>query len=209
MHAGAVVAAETLARRWAGPGERHSWAPSSGAPPFLLPIMLPTTVHCAAALGLHAALASARPVERLALPRFERIKAAELWSTSDFEFAARYRASLEDGARALSTLDEASRVFVLDFASPFSAGLGLEPPRGDISWQHWNRNLNAEHFVPPDQLLQDVRVVMEPKWGINGEPLRALYGGYIADHFAPVRETEFWRVHLRRDTPARVQASAR
>ena len=64
--------------------------------------------------------------------------------------------------------------------------------------------------MPPDELLQDVRIVMEPKLtstefppeqpnsarGIGG--LRQVYGTYIATYFDLVRETEHWRLHLRR-----------
>jgi hypothetical protein len=156
-------------------------------------------VHCAMTLGLHAALAATRSGEEFGLPGFSRIRLAKLWSPFDYEFSARYVASLREGAGVLSGLaPQPSHVLVLDFVNPFSAGLGLAPPRGDMSWLHWGRNVDATRFMPPEQLFLDVRIVMEPTWGINAVPLRDLYGPYLAANFDLIRETAGWRVHVSR-----------
>jgi hypothetical protein len=56
LHAAAAVAAETILRNEDGevvdPGERR-WSLSAGAKLLFLALVLPTIVHCAAALGLH------------------------------------------------------------------------------------------------------------------------------------------------------------
>jgi hypothetical protein len=90
-------------------------------------------------------------------------------------------------------------VSVLDFANPFSAGLGLPPPRGDNAWLHWNRNVSDDHFIPPEQLFRNVEILMQPKWGINNIPLYNLYGEYVRAVFEPVRESSGWVVWRRRD----------
>src|SRR5215204_1739231 len=90
----------------------------------------------------------------------------------------------------------------LDFVSPFSAGLGLAPPQGDSAWLHWGRNVNAAHFLPPEELFHGVEVLMVPKWGINNVPLIDLYGTHISRAFDPVRETEFWTVYRKRERQA-------
>jgi hypothetical protein len=153
-------------------------------------------------LGLHAALATTRSGEDFGLPKLDRVRLANLLP-GDYVPSAKYLATLQDGARALTALDQApTRVFVLDFVSPFSAGLGLEPPRRDSSWQHYERNFDDTHFVPPEQLLQDVRIVMEPKWPVEDYTYRGLkgaYGPYLAQNFEIARETEYWTVHVRRD----------
>jgi hypothetical protein len=209
LHAGAVVAAERLMRAepsW--PGRPRS-ALAVAAPLLVVALLLPTIVHCALALGLHAGLATARAGQPLGLPGFGRIAVPHLWSPEHRDFTVRYLASIEDGARALGALSPApSHVFVLDFVNPFSAGLGLTPPRGDSSWLHWGRNVNDARFIPADQLFRDVRIVMEPKWGINVDPLRQLYGGHIAAHYDLAHETELWKIHvarpgLERDEPVR------
>jgi hypothetical protein len=106
---------------------------------------------------------------------------------------------VRDGARLLATLQEKPQnVSVLDFANPFSAGLGLKPPEGDNAWLHWGRNIDAAHFLPPEQLFAGVQVMMDPKWGINSAPLRGLYGDYIRTAFEPLRESDFWEVRQRR-----------
>jgi hypothetical protein len=215
LHAGAVVAAETLMRSQGASAQgRKASPPASAAPLLLLALLLPTIVHCALALGLHAGLASASPQAASGLPRLSRISLPRLPTPGDHDFSERYLASIEDGARALSRLSTpVSHVFVLDFANPFSAALGLVPPRGDMSWQHWGRNVDAAHFLPPDQLFRNVRIVMEPTWGVNVDPLRHIYGGYIAAHFQVATETEGWRVHVAQsrqpDGPGFVEAQSR
>jgi hypothetical protein len=218
LQAGAVVAAETLLRSAPGKAVRESvqrertgsveWArsPSSvsraAAPLLAFALLLPTIVHCALGLALHAGLAATEAGRSFGLRALERISLPRLWIPGDHDFVARYLASVEDGARALARFPSPSHVFVLDFANPFSAGLKLAPPRGDASWLHWGRNVDDGHFLPPDTLLRDVRIVMQPKWGINVVPLQGLYGAYIAAHFEVLGETRDWTIHLARDRPA-------
>ncbi|HLM39332.1 MAG TPA: hypothetical protein VK434_07015 [Microvirga sp.] len=201
LHAGAAVAAEILLRLEDRRQEPGSNPPplAAGAPLLLLALLLPTGLHCLMALGLHAGLAAARAGEPFGLPGFERVRLALLWSPGDHAFSTAYLASVRNGARLLATLPEKPRnVSVLDFANPFSAGLGLDPPRGDNAWLHWGRNVDAAHFLPPERLFAGVQVVMDPKWGINSEPLRGLYGDYIRTAFEPLRESDAWVVRQRR-----------
>jgi hypothetical protein len=203
LHAGAAVGAEMAMRSDQLESKNHPVA--TGIPMLFLALVLPTAVHCLLALGLHAGLAATRAGESFGLPRFDRIRLALLWAPGDHAFSTGYLASIRNGARVLSSLPEPKHVSVLDFANPFSAGLGLPPPRGDNAWLHWGRNVNAEHYLPPEQLLGSVRLLMEPKWGINNIPLSHLYGDYIRAAFEPIRETEFWVVHLRRAAEATAQ----
>jgi hypothetical protein len=202
IHAGAAVAAELLLRS----GSQQQAAKSNpvplaaGAPLLLLALLLPTGLHCFMGLGLHAGLAASKAGEPFGLPGFERVRLALLWSPSDHAFSTAYLTSVRDGARLLSALPEKPQnVSVLDFANPFSAGLGLKPPRGDNAWLHWGRNVDAAHFLPPDQLFAGVQVLMDPKWGINSAPLRGLYGEYVRTEFEPLRESDFWTVRQRRE----------
>jgi hypothetical protein len=94
-------------------------------------------------------------------------------------------------------------VSVLDFANPYSAGFGFDPPRSDSSWLHWGRNVNAKHFIPPEDLLADVEVVMVPRWGVNNLPLWDLYGPFIRTNYEVVADTPGWTLHLRRQRQAR------
>jgi hypothetical protein len=126
------------------------------------------------------------------------VRLAQLWSPGDRDFSIAYLASIRDGAKLLEGVPDARRVSVLDFANPYSAGLGLAPARDDSAWLHWGRNVNEEHHLTGEQLLGGVEFLMEPKWGINNVPLSTLYGGYIRAAFEPVRESEFWVVHRRR-----------
>jgi hypothetical protein len=211
LYAGAAVAAERLARSEGATPERERWPVGLGAPLFFLAFVLPTIVHCTIALGMHAALAGTRAGEEVNLPGFRGIRLINLWTWGEHEAATRYLAGVQDGARALDGLDpKPGHVFVLDIGNPFSAGLSLEPPRGDSPSLQWGRTIDETHFVRPERLLEDVRIVMEPKLlgsdappvqpnseiGVGG--LKQVYGAYIAANFNVVRESDHWRVHLRR-----------
>jgi hypothetical protein len=201
LHAGAAVAAEILMRSHP---QRSSHAMSSlplaaGAPLLLMAMILPPLLHCSIALGLHTAMATARAGEAFDLPRFGQIRLISPWLSGERTLMHTYLASIENGARILESLPEKpTKVSVLDFANPFSAGLGLTPPRGDSAWLHWERNVDASHFFPPEQYFADVEVLMLPKWGINNEPLRELYHAYIDEAFEPIRENNGWTIYRRR-----------
>jgi hypothetical protein len=179
-------------------------------------LVLPTIIHCAAALGLHAAAASTGAGQALALPHFERVRLANLWTWGEYDTAAQYLTTVEDGVQALSGLDATKEsVFVLDLGNPFSIALGAPPPEGDTPWLQWDRTLNAAAFIPPDRLLEHVTFVMEPK--LTGEAaktqpegasLRTVYGSYIAANFDLLRETEHWKIY-RRAQSSKPQAALR
>jgi hypothetical protein len=207
LHAGAAIAAQLVLT----PNERaaEQTTISAGAPFLFLALVLPTTFHCFLALSLHAALATAQTGEPFGLPRFERIQLARLWTAGDYQFSKEYLASIREGARVLEGLpSKPQAVAVLDFVNPFSAGLGLTPPRGDSVWLHWGRNVCTEHHLPGERLFGNVRVLLEPRWGINNQPLRDLYGPYLRQAYEPVIETSSWTVHLRRDASGADQQTA-
>jgi hypothetical protein len=201
IHAAAAVATEMLLRSREQPlHERKFTSPAAGSPFLLLALVVPTSIHCFLALSLHSTLAFTKSGETFGLPKFEQIRLAHLWSAGGYEFMSAYLKSIQDGARTLADLTGSHQnVSVLDFANPFSAGLGLPPPRGDNAWLHWNRNVSDDHFIPPEQLFRNVEILMQPKWGINNIPLYNLYGEYVRAVFEPVRESSGWIVWRRRD----------
>jgi len=203
IHAGAAVAAQMLLQFAAHPsasGERPL-SLGFGSPLLLMALILPTLLHCLMALGLHTALALSHSGQAFDLPQFAEIRLISPWLSKEKTLMHTYLASIEDGAHALKNLPEKpSKVAVLDFSNPFSAGLDLPPPRGDSAWLHWGRNVGGTHFIPPEKLLADVEVLMLPKWGINNIPLRTLYQTYIDAVFEPLRETDGWTI-LRRKNP--------
>ncbi len=197
LHAGMVVGAAMLLREARGAdirGPALSWVAAAA--------LLPTAVHGLLAIGLHAALASERPGRDFGLPHFSGLHLARTW-TVDPSFAgySDYLDSLADGAAAIRRLGaEGRRIVVLDFVSPFSAGLGLPPPKGDNAWHHWGRNFDMRHHLAPEDLLADALVVMEPKRPIEEGTARALseiYGRFLAGRFDRVVETPFWRIRVR------------
>jgi hypothetical protein len=192
IYAGSAVAAQRI---MAGGG------PVAPAMPLLLlAFTLPPTLYHASALVLHSVLATANAGAPLGLPNFQGVRYARLWSRGDGGFSRLYVGSFQGGGAALASLgQDIGPVATLDFVNPFSAGLGLRPPRGDNAWLHWNRNVSRDHHLQPEQLYRDVKIIMEPKIGINSVQLRGIYGPFIDRHFTPVRETDEWTIHIRRE----------
>ena len=190
-----VIRAAQLWNRW-------GVAASFAACLAVLGLIGPEIVQRSRALGAHVALALRPPARDFGLPRFDTVRLAAIGTPGDLSFGLTYIATLEDGARALAALDTApSHVFVMDFVNPFSAGLGLEPPRGDSSWHHASRTFDAAHFIPPEQMFRDVRIIMDPKEPVEGstaDELRIAYRDYLAVNFDLALETEYWRIHLPR-----------
>jgi hypothetical protein len=214
LHAAAAVAAETILRHEEGqaldPGERR-WSLPAGAKLLFLALVLPTIVHCAAALGLHTVTAATRAGQAVALPGLGEVRLANLWTWSEYDMGAAYVATLQDGAEALSGLDrKPNGIVVLDLANPFSMILNAPPPTGDAPWLQWDRTLNASSFIPAETLLAGAEIVMEPKPAPGSDApspqLPSLYGPYIAANFSLVRETEHWKIH-RRSQPSDPQAT--
>ncbi len=203
LPAGAAVAAEMLARLGPSAASRKSPSPIAGTQLLLLAFVLPTSLHNAAALGLHAGLAVTQQGQAVPLPKFDRIRLVQLWTEDNYPLFSRYLASLGDGAQALANLGvKAEHVHVLDFVGPFSAGLGLAPPQGDSTWHHWGRTVNEHHHLPPETLLRDVRVVMEPKWPVEvstAEGLRRIYADYLSEHYELEEETADWKIYVLRE----------
>ena len=205
LAAGVAVAVEIMARADGPAADRQRRTMTAGAQLLLLAFVLPASIQHAAALGLHAALAATKQGLAAPMPNFDRVRLAQLWSEGDYPLFSRYFASLDDGARALASLEGPSgKVLVLDFVGPFSAGLGLKPPYGDSTWYHWGRTINEENYLPARAVLHDVQIVMEPKWPVEvatAEGLRRLYADYLAEHFELARETADWRIHVLRGPP--------
>ncbi len=203
VFAGAVVAAE-LAMRGRRP-EAGGGPPTflvAGTPLLLVALLLPPIVRHATTLLLHFSLALSDFGEPLPLPAMENVRHGYVWPERHNGFAENYIASFAEGAAALAALDTPiERVVVLDFANPFSAGLGAAPARGDNSWLHWNRNVNEDTFLPGEEIMGDAKFVMSPRWGVNGPPLFRLYQPYLDRHFRRVAITDQWTIFMQDDLP--------
>lgn len=168
LFAGAAVATEILLRSRHPADQEDRSLSARGAPLLLIAFLLPTGLHCFMALSLHSIVATVRLGEPFGLPRFSELRLATLWVPGDRSFMTDYLTSIREGARLLSELPvRPENVSVLDFANPFSAGLGLPPSRGDYAWLHWGRNINNIHHLPPEHLLGSVDVLMVPDAGIS------------------------------------------
>lgn len=211
LAAAAVVATEIVARSLAtGDGVRRPLALASVG--FVFAMVGPTLVGRAVALATHLALATG-PAQALPLDRLDRIVLADTGTKFDVEYTASYLATIADGARALAALGvPPSRVAVLDFANPFSVGLGLAPARGDYTVSQLGRTFDEKHFLPPETVLGDAAVVMHPiGWRIDAataDGFLELYRSYLAANFELARETTFWKIYLRRQPGAAPGATA-
>lgn len=198
LAAGAAIAGERLLRT---PLVQERRTIAAAAPMLVAVLMLPASVGNLANLGLHAAYALGGGGEQIPLPKFEGITLVRTLGPGAFDRFRRYIGTMADGRAALEALDPpAQRVAVMDFANPFSAGLGLAPPKGDYPWYHWGRTINAADFPPAEQIFADADIVMQPKAPIErftGRGMADLYAGYLRDHYRPVADTRDWIVYRR------------
>ncbi|WP_064684129.1 hypothetical protein [Rhizobium bangladeshense] len=198
LYCGAIVLAQKAARVEPGNESRSAGrlARAAGALPLIgILFLLPPIVHHSAAVALHTALAAGKAGQSLGLPQFEDVREVDP-PGGEPDFIRRYLDGIVSGGALLQSLpDPAERVFVLDFANPFSAGFDIRPPAGDTAWLHWNRNINERSYIPPDVLFADVKIVMVPKTGINSLPLQELYGPFLSANFDVVRKTSEWTIY--------------
>ncbi|MDQ3558314.1 MAG: hypothetical protein M3453_03855, partial [Pseudomonadota bacterium] len=201
--AGGAVAAEKLLAAGEPSPDRLPSKLALGAPLLFLGMAAPAAIPCVVALGLHAALATARAGDDFVLPNLDGVRLVDLWAPGDHRFHSNYLNSIRNGELALAALGpDAGRVYVLDFVTPFNAGLELQPPGGDTAWQHWNRTFNADHYLPPEDVLKGVKVVMEPKYPVEHltyAGLRDLYMPYVRANFQLAVENVDWWVWVARE----------
>jgi hypothetical protein len=215
LHAAAAVAAETILRHTDGAvvtPERERWTAAAGAKLLFLALVLPTIIHCTLALGLHTVAAANRAGDPVPFANLNEVRFANLWTWGDHGGGLDQLKAVNDGAAALAGLTpRAERVAVLDLANPFSAALGLRPPRGDLPWVQWERTVGPAAASRAAGFLADVVVVLEPKQAPDTDAARAdkegrsptaLFRPVLAAEFEVVRETDHWIVH-RRIRPAR------
>ena len=210
--AGAAVAAELLARNWRSGLPPAMDMASRGSWLLAIVLMLPVGLASAGALGLHAAMAVAGSGTSLNLPNAQGLRVAETVSEWDYNLYRRYADTLEAGGELLQSLEEpASKVLVMDFASPFTSLLGLEPPESGTAWMHDGRNFDDRFHVQGAELFADINVVMVPKHPIAGsttELMREIYGDYLDEHFREVSATGEWLV-LQRGLPSNTAPPAK
>jgi hypothetical protein len=210
LAAGASVVAELLARAAPPPARNGVGA---GLPLLVGIMMLPVTVQNGAALVLHAGLALGQQGDPITLPGYAGVRLAQLSNEGLYRNFSRYNQSLADGAAALASLDtEVERVVVFDFVGPFSAGLGLVPPRDDSPWYHWGRTLHDGVYPPANEILADAKIIMEAKWPIEfwtASGMRRVYAPYLDSNFTLATESLDWRIYVRKpSSPAgRLNAS--
>jgi hypothetical protein len=209
LAAGAIVVAEIIARSAPASGRNGLGA---GLPLLVAIMMVPVIVQNALALGLHTGLALGKEGDPISLPGFAGVRLVQLSNEGLYRNFARYNQSLANGAAALASLPApAERVVVFDFVGPFSAGMGLTPPRDDSPWFHWGRTLNDDIFPPAEEILADAQIIMEAKWPIEvwtGNGMRRVYADYLDSQFTLARESQDWRIYVRKPSSAGARLNA-
>jgi hypothetical protein len=212
LAAGAAVVAELLHAHWSSRGLHKGL--HMGLPLLLAIMMLPVGVQNGLGLALHTGLAMSEEGDPIALPNYESVRLVKLTNEGQYRNFARYNRSLADGAAALAALDTSiERVVVFDFVGPFTAGMSLEPPQGDSPWYHWGRTLDDKVYPPAEDFLVDAKIIMEAKYPIEvwtAGGMRRVYAPYLDQNFTMVRESEDWRIYVRRpfSSSARPDASS-
>ena len=112
---------------------------------------------------------------------------------------------LNDGiALARAYAGPSDIIWTVDCYNLLPLALGLPHPKGDASWFTYNRTVSERSYPPPQRVLHDVTLVMQPKRFIvhnTGDFLLKVYGPRIRAEFRPIAESKFW-ILWRRQSPA-------
>lgn len=121
-----------------------------------------------------------------------------------------YVYTIRAGIDALAGIaNDDDRIFNFDGVNPFPFLLGTPPPIGDQFCYDFGRQNSAEVFIPAEDFLPSVDLVMVPRFplgGLDHDAMAVQYGDYLRRHFRQVRETPFWFV-WRRSTPSTAMAT--
>ena len=212
IHAAAAVAAERLLRQM----DRRSGAEPgvfvnpSGVKLFFLAFVLPTILHCALALMLHAGAAAARAGQPLALPRMNGLYLADLWTTGDFRAASAYLETIKEGLSLLETLDRPpGRLATPGSVNIFSVLLALRPLEGDEAGLRWKRRAGGPGDIAPDKLLKTVDTVLLRRTGDAAGGPEQTYLPFLRQNFAQAGEGKHWLLFRRDDPPAESRIEGR
>ncbi|MEJ6395916.1 hypothetical protein V8J82_21835 [Gymnodinialimonas sp. 2305UL16-5] len=197
---GAAIAAEVVARH---PPKGTTGAVARGTSLAAIVLMLPIGLSSVAALGLHAGMAAGQAGVALDTPNGTGLRIVNSLDRNHFNLYSNYGETLETGAALLASLDmPPSRVLAMDFVSPFTSLTGISPPEGGSAWMHDNRNFDMESYLPAEEMLGGVDIVMIPERPIadsTTEKMEELYGDYLEQHFQLTGENEHWRLYQRRN----------
>lgn len=109
-----------------------------------------------------------------------------------------YLTTIVDGTKLLEQSRSADEtVTVLDFVSPFSFILNIQPATGDHTCIHYGRTMNDSVVFPPEELLGGADIVMIPllpRVPKTTRFLREVYGPYLEEHFEKAQESEYWEL---------------
>ena len=203
MFVGAAVAAEIIQRRLPSTASPGMTTLLRGAPFAVIVLLLPIGLSSAAAIGVHATVAATKGGVHLGTPNGKDLRIVNILDPGQFRFYRQYGETLETGAALLAAIDApSSRVLVMDFVSPFSSLVGLQPPEGGAAWMHDNRNFDLDFHLPAEEMLDGVDIVMVPKKPAaegTTEKMLVIYAPYLKEHFELARATKHWSLYKRRE----------
>ncbi|MGN7292561.1 hypothetical protein [Rhizobium sp. SAFR-030] len=200
MHAAAVVAAELLLRRMdEQPAiNQGQMVNASGVKLFFMAFVLPTSLHCAMALMLHAAVATTRAGEAVSLPRIDRVRLADLWTTDSFRGQTWYVGLQTQAVELLrQSKQPLGRYLVLGEANIASTALDLAPPQGAPDLR-WSTLMSEQPPMEPAERLAAIDTVLLRKTGESGEGLQQRTLSFLRDNFSAVGEAKDWILFQRR-----------
>ncbi|WP_039689165.1 hypothetical protein [Tateyamaria sp. ANG-S1] len=212
MLVGSAVAAEIMMRHKRTNASITMKSLVQGAPLAISVLLLPIALSSAAAVGIHAYMASTRAGFALETPNGTDIRIVNIFNRGQYDFYRRYGQSLGSGAALIASLERPdARVLVMDFVSPFASLAGLPPQNGGNAWMHDNRNFDMQVHLPAEEMLGGVDVVMIPKQPVaegTTQKMREIYGPYLKRHFKQTRNTGLWMLYERRPVPEAVTRPA-
>ncbi len=121
-------------------------------------------------------------------------------SSNELVMPGSYADKTNDGLRLLRKLGGVHRVAALDFVNPFPFALQWPAARGDLWCWHEGFSFSETSHPSAEETFGDADLLMIPKYaGSAAFPLqKRLYNDFIEAHFAPVAQSDYWRLLRRR-----------
>jgi hypothetical protein len=116
-------------------------------------------------------------------------------------YTTTYAEKINDGLKLLDrSVPATSRIATFEFTNPFPFA-SLRPPQGGPVFWHYGYEFNRAAHPSAESYLGDANAVMIPRFSGDPETTDALldiYAKYLAEHFEPHAESDYWVLHRRK-----------
>jgi hypothetical protein len=192
----------------------------TNALPTLLAILVVFPVFCGSIMIRDCvSMAYAAAWNQFKLPAFEESRRFHSKTLYDFVIpestdhitaywpAREHTDKINDGLDLLRKYaTNSDKVVSLSFTNPFSFGLELIPPKGDVLWWDLNFSFDRKHTPAAEKIFKEATIVMiavlkDRRQGSDFEEVDLmvdLYGDYVKKYFVEKDHSRVWSLWVRR-----------